>query len=72
VTQGTRFKSPVDDILTRSDPLYHKKLRGQIAPKSRFVEVVDLRDINSGQAKPQSIIYSRIREYLTQAPNLLW
>ena len=28
---------------TRSDPLYHKKLRGQIAPKPRFVKLVDLR-----------------------------
>jgi hypothetical protein len=30
-------------VPTRSDPLYHKKLRGQIAPKPRFVKMVDLR-----------------------------
>ena len=28
---------------TRSDPLYHKRLRGQIAPNPRFVKMVDLR-----------------------------
>ena len=28
---------------TRSDPLYHKKLRGQIAPRPRFVKMVDLK-----------------------------
>jgi len=26
---------------TRSTPLYHKKLRGQIVPESRFVKLVD-------------------------------
>jgi len=28
---------------TRSDPLYHKKLRDQIEPNPRFVKMVDLR-----------------------------
>jgi len=28
---------------TRSDPLYHKKLRGQIAPKPRFDKLIDVR-----------------------------
>ena len=28
---------------TRSDPLYHKDLRGQFAPNPRFVKMVDLR-----------------------------
>jgi hypothetical protein len=28
---------------TRSDPLYHKKLRGQIASKTRFFKMDDLR-----------------------------
>jgi len=31
-------------IPTRSDPLYHEKLMGQIAPKPRFFKMVDLRD----------------------------
>jgi len=30
-------------LSTRCDPLYHKKLRGQLAPKPRFAKMVDLR-----------------------------
>jgi hypothetical protein len=29
----------------RSNPIYHKKLRGQIAQKPRFVRLVDLRGL---------------------------
>jgi hypothetical protein len=29
---------------TRCDPLYHKKLRGQIVPRPRFDKLIDLRD----------------------------
>jgi hypothetical protein len=61
---------------TRSDPLYHKKLRRQTVPKPRFVKMVDLRGYELVQSErpavwPVDSCY-RIREYLLQTPCFLW
>ena len=59
-------------ISTRSDPLYHKKLRGQIERKPQFVKMVDLRGSKRGTGQLVGRQTSRIRGYLFQIACSLW
>jgi hypothetical protein len=61
---------------TRSDPLYHKKLRGQIAPKPRLLKIVEFGGYYLRQSESPGgwsvDRYSRIRGCLLLIASFLW